>query len=111
MPHAKTLLGLLVLGTILVGSMPAGADDTDPVPVLPQQRILAPGPRRLGLDGRAADPSTIGNFRGLVGLAYLRGKARDTSGRRWLMLNDMRVLRGDYVATDGILRSGAFVFV
>jgi hypothetical protein len=111
MRDARTLLGLLALGAVVAGSTPAKADDTDPIPILPARGILAPGPRRLGLDGRAADPSTIGNFRGLVGLAYLRGKARDTSGRRWVMLNDIRVLRGDYVATDGVLRSGAFVFV
>src|SRR5438876_741522 len=75
-------------------------------------RAPRPGPRALGFkDGLAADPSTIGNFRGLVALAYMRGSVRDSSGRRWLMVNDMRLFQGDYVAADGIQRQGTFAFV
>ena len=78
----------------------------------PGATILSPGPRALGFkDGLAADPSTIGNFRGLVALAYMRGRVRDSSGRRWLMVNDMRLFQGDYVSADGIQRQGTFAFV
>jgi hypothetical protein len=114
MPDPRTLRRLLclaALGTTLGAATVAVADDPDPVPVLPGRQVLAPGPRRLGLAGLAADPSTIGNFQGLVALAYLKGRVRDASGRRWVMLNDMRLVRGDYVAADGVARSGAFVFV
>ena len=102
-----------VLASALAGGLarPAAADPTDPVPVLSGKRILSPGPRGLGFAGLAADPSSIGNFRGVVGLAYLRGRVRDASGHRWVMENDIRVFRGDYVAVDGIQRTGAFAFV
>ena len=83
----------------------------DPIPVVGGARVLLPGPRRLGFAGSAADPSTIGNFRGLVALAYLKGKIKDTSGRRAVMSNDIRLFQGDYVAADGVQRSGTFAFV
>jgi hypothetical protein len=85
--------------------------DPDPVPVLPHATVLAPGPRRLGFQGLAADPSSIGDFAGTVALAYLRGRVRDASGRRWLMENDVRVMQGDCVAADGIRRHGTFAFL
>ena len=99
------LVSLFVLARL--GS--AGA--VDPVPVLEGMQILSPGPRALGFAGLAADPSSIGNFRGLVTLAYLRGRVRDATGRRFLMLDDIRVFQGDYVAADGIDRHGTFGFV
>jgi len=81
-------------------------DVTDPIPVLPGKQVLGPQPGRL-----SADPSSIGNFSGLVALAYLRGKVRDASGHRWLMQNDIRVMQGDYVSADGTRRHGTFAFV
>jgi hypothetical protein len=106
-------LGALLVGLLLVAS-PASAgpaDLPDPVPVLPFNALFSPGPRRLGYAGIAQDPSSIGNFRGLVALAYLKGKVRDATGRRLLLRNDIRILQGDYVAADGIQRSGTFGFV
>ena len=41
----------------------------------------------------------------------MRGSVRDSSGRRWLMVNDLRLFQGDYVAADGIQRQGTFAFV
>jgi hypothetical protein len=98
---------------VLAGAIPASAGLLlpDPIPVLPGQRILLPGPRLKGYQGLSVDPSTIGNFRGVVGLAYLRARVRDASGRRWVMANDVRVFQGDYVAADGVPRQGAFAFV
>ena len=107
----RRLLRVLAPLALLALAGPAPADDTDPIPVLPGSRILSPGPRALGYGGRRADPSTIGDFRGLVALAYLRGKVRDASGRRWIMANDVRLFRGDYVAADGMPREGTFAFV
>ncbi len=87
------------------------ADASDPIPVLEGERILSPGPRALGFDGLAADPSTIGNFQGVVALAYMRARVRDTTGHRWVMVNDIRIFKGDYVSTDGVARRGTFAFV
>src|ERR1700746_174138 len=103
---ACTLLLLAALG-----ARATSADTSDPIPVLPGERILSPGPRTLGFAGLAADPSAIGNFQGIVALAYLRGRVRDTAGHRWTMENDMRLFRGRYVAADGIERQGTFAFV
>ena len=117
MPQSRAVRTLLLIAALVAGALEASrarADTaaSDPVPVLPGATILSPGPRALGFgDGLAADPSPIGNFRGLVALAYLRGRVRDSSGHRWLVVNDMRVLQGDYVSADGIARRGTFAFV
>ena len=113
MPHSR---GLLLVAALVAGVIPAprpahAADASDPIPVLPGETILSPGPRALGFVGIAADPSTIGNFRGLVALAYLRGRVRDATGRRLVMENDIRLFQGDYVSADGIERRGTFAFV
>ncbi len=101
MPQSRAVRPLLLVAALVAGAIhaPRARADTasDPVPVLP--------------GALAADPSTIGNFRGLVALAYMRGSVRDSSGRRWLMVNDMRLFQGDYVAADGIQRQGTFAFV
>ena len=103
---ACTLLLLAALG-----ARAQTADTSDPIPVLPGERILSPGPRTLGFDGLAADPSAIGNFQGLVALAYLRGRVTDSGGGRSVMMNDIRLFQGDYVAADGVRRHGTFAFV
>ena len=87
------------------------ADASDPIPVLDGQRILSPGPRALHFDGLTADPSAIGNFQGVVALAYMRGAARDATGRPFVMATDMRIFEGDYVSADGAPRRGTFAFV
>jgi len=87
------------------------ADASDPIPVLDGQRILSPGPRALHFDGLAADPSAIGNFQGVVALAYMRARVRDTTGHPWVMVNDIRIFKGDYVSADGVARRGTFAFV
>ena len=112
MLHPRAVRPLLLVAALVAGVIPASparadtADASDPIPVLGGGRILSPGPRTLGFD-----PSTIGNFRGLVALAYLRGRVRDTTGRQWVMMNDIRLFQGDYVSADGIQRQGTFAFV
>jgi len=105
--RAGALITLVVASWAYAGTV----DLPDPVPVLPGTAVFSPGPRKLGFAGIGNDPSSIGNFRGLVGLAYVKGKVRDATGRRILMVNDMRILQGDYVAADGIERHGTFGFV
>jgi len=112
MLHPRAVRPLLLVAALVAGVIPASPARADtPIPVLGGGRILSPGPRTLGFDGLAADPSTIGNFRGLVALAYLRGRVRDTTGRQWVMMNDIRLFQGDYVSADGIQRRGTFAFV
>jgi len=103
---------LLLVVAVVAAASRARADASDPVPVLGGDQVLSPGPRSLGFKGIAADPSSIGNFQGLVALAYLRGRVRDATGHRWVMANDIRLLQGDYVPADGgVHRRGTFAFV
>ena len=102
---------LAVVAVVAAGPRRGAADGTDPVPVLGGMQIVSPGPRALGFAGLAAEPSSVGNFQGLVTLAYLRGRVRDATGRPFLMLDDIRIFQGDYVAADGVQRHGTFGFV
>jgi hypothetical protein len=65
---------------------------------------------------RDADPSSIGDFDGLVGAAIVRGsgKAFDVASGKIsdvLFDSDMRFMKGAYRAADGSRQSGSFVFV
>ncbi|TMA35472.1 MAG: hypothetical protein E6J79_14930 [Deltaproteobacteria bacterium] len=102
---------LLAAGVLACQARAQTLDPSAPVPVLAGMAILSPGPRALGFDGLAADPSSIGDFQGVVVLAYMRGAARDAAGRAFTIVNDIRIFMGDYVSADGIQRRGAFGFV
>ena len=110
---AARMRGLAILLGVLAAA-PAWAqfDFTDVFDVRssPDARIHAPGPRRLGLNLQV-DPSSILDFDGTVALAYLLGTATDGEGRTYRMISDMRVMRGDYIATDGTRKSGTFGFI
>ncbi len=104
-PGALATAGLLALTTA------AGAfDGVMPVPVPGADHIFAPGPRSLGLQGIQVNPSSIGDFDGAVALAYLRGRATGGDGHRFVMLNDMRIMKGTYLAADGSQHFGTFAF-
>jgi hypothetical protein len=100
---------LIAFGLAVAGS--AGAfDGVMPVPVPGGNHIFAPGPRALGLQGIQVNPSSIGDFDGTVAIAYLRGRATSGDGQRFLMLNDMRIMQGTYLAADGSQHFGTFAF-
>jgi len=65
--------------------------------------------------GRGMDPSSITDFKGLVGVADVRGKgtARNPDGSVETLLfdTDMRFMKGVYVGQDGALYRGTFGFV
>lgn len=77
--------------------------------------IYAPGPG--GFDSIGAEPITITDFNGFVGLAYVSGSVtrrnRSTGAvDEFPYLGaDMRFMQGTYRAQDGRLRRGAFGFV
>jgi hypothetical protein len=64
-----------------------------------------------------AEPSTITDFNGFVGLAYLSGtvtRTNTTTGevQTFPFANsDMRFMKGVFRGTDGRLHHGAFAFV
>jgi hypothetical protein len=69
------------------------------------------------IDPVDAEPSTITDFNGFVGLAYISGTVTRTnmaSGEvRTLPFvnNDMRFMKGNFRGTDGQLHRGAFAFI
>ena len=73
--------------------------------------MFAPGPASLGLGGFGIEPNTITDFRGTVALAYVTGQATDNMGHQYRMVNDMRIMTGEYVAADGLRRNGSFGIV
>jgi len=103
----------MLVVVLLLALVPAASafDGTMPVPVPGSAHVFAPGPPALGLQGVDANPSSIGDFDGTVALAYLQGRAKDASGRRFKMSNDMRVMTGRYLAADGSPHVGSFAFI
>ena len=63
------------------------------------------------LKGFDFDPSTITDFRGFSALAYHAGTATGSDGATYNLESHMTVLRGRYIAADGILRFGTFSFI
>jgi hypothetical protein len=69
------------------------------------------------LDPVDADPSTITDFRGFTGLAYISGMVSRTDRRTHakvelpFLSSDMRFMRGEYRGFDGRVRRGTFGFI
>ena len=65
--------------------------------------------------GPGMDPSSITDFKGVVGVADVRGKgtARNPDGSAETLLfdTDMRFMKGVYVGQDGAIHRGTFGFV
>jgi hypothetical protein len=105
MVHGSKLLYVLCI--LALSSLPLQAQvqaPVQPVPV-PGGDLLVP----FGLinqffpgvgpiyDGRDADPHGITNFRGLVAMGYTLGTAKDTAGRNYNVITDVRVYQSDYI--------------
>lgn len=68
------------------------------------------------LPGRGAEPSTITDFHGSVGIANLRGMGTATDTRREKTTRliydiDTRFMKGVFIGTDGRRHRGAFQFI
>src|SRR5262245_27967088 len=113
------LVGAVAAALALLAGSPAIAAPTDPVPIPggiqipggPLIHTFAPGPEELGFQGLDTEPSTITNFDGFSAMAYPAGTATDADGNTYDMFNDMRVYQGTYVAEDGSVQHGTFVFI
>jgi hypothetical protein len=79
--------------------------------------VFGPAPAEADLDPLDAEPSTITDFDGFVGLAYLDGSVTRTNvatgETRTLpfMNTDMRFMKGYFRGTDGQIHEGAWAFV
>jgi hypothetical protein len=115
---AGALAAGAVLGRQLLRPTTAYAAGSDPIPV-PGSPILAPfhiwAP--IFVDSIDAEPATITNFNGVVGIAYLSGNVTRTNRRTGEVLvkpfvdADMRFMQGVYRGVDGKPRQGTFGFV
>ena len=121
-----------VAGTAVVGTTLASEPETPerirprwtfaPVPIpsgTPNlggfYHVLGPGP--VGGDPIDAEPSSITNFDGFVGIAFISGNVTRTNTRTGeqellpFVNSDMRFMFGNFSGTDGIIHKGAFAFV
>jgi hypothetical protein len=78
---------------------------------------FAPGPPQLNIDPVDAEPITITNFNGFVGLSYTDGMATRTNTqtgetlRLPFLSSDMRFMQGEFRGADGRLHHGTFALV
>ncbi|OAI39789.1 hypothetical protein AYO38_07040 [bacterium SCGC AG-212-C10] len=106
------------------GTSAAGAGDPRPIPGGSPGLAAALGelfhvyaPGIPGLDDANAEPSTITDFDGVVGLAYISGMVRRTNTVTGEVLDlpfvdsDMRFMKGTYRDMAGKMRGGAFAFI
>ena len=79
--------------------------------------VFGPAPAGTGGDPIDAEPSTITNLNGFVGLAYISGMVTQTNTKtgataRYPFLDcDMRFMQGNFRGTDGQVHQGAFALV
>jgi hypothetical protein len=77
--------------------------------------VFAPAP--TGSDPIDAEPITINNFNGLVGLSYTTGMVKQTNTKTGEVLHlpflnsDMRFMQGDFRGADGRIHQGTFALV
>jgi hypothetical protein len=100
----------------------AAAPD-DPLPIPGGTPVLGGGVHIFGptpdgsFDPIDAEPSTITNFNGVVGLAYINGTVTRTTiatGARVdlpFIASDMRLMQGVYRGVDGKPRQGNFALI
>lgn len=78
--------------------------------------VFAPGPAG-GIDPIDAEPATITNFKGFVGLAYISGNVTQTNTETGeenfypFVDSDMRFMQGTFLGTDGKEHQAAFALV
>jgi hypothetical protein len=118
----QTTAGALAAGAVfgrqLLRPVVAHAAGSDPLPVtgspnLAPFRVWAP----IVVDSIDAEPSTITNFNGVVGITYVSGTVRRTNLLTGhvdvlpFMDADMRFMQGVYRGADGRPTQGTFGFV
>lgn len=110
-----------ILGRGLLAQIAAPPAPADPQPI-PGGSPLGGGFHFFGpgfpdFDPADAEPSTITDFNGTVGLAYISGTVRRTTISTGVSVdlpffgNDMRFMDGVYRGVDGRVRQGTFALI
>jgi len=120
---ASIAAGLTLGGDILRPRRVEAAAPDDPLPIPGGSPTLGGafhvyGPSPTGfLDPIDAEPASITNFNGVVGLAYIDGMVTQTrvsngeQKRYPFVASDMRFMQGVYRGVDGKPRQGTFGFI
>ncbi len=85
----------------------------DPRPIPGGIRPFGPGTElfHVFLPGPGAEPSSITDFKGAVGVAAVQGTGKDSTGKSWLYDTDLRFMQGVFIGKDGRKHKGTFGFV
>jgi hypothetical protein len=123
---ARTAAGAAVVGATLGSGLwrpgVAEAGSFQPIPIPGGTPALGGifhvfGPAPVQGDPADAEPVTITDFKGFIGLAYISGTVTQTNTTTGEILtlpfvdSDMRFMKGVFRGTDGRLHQGAFAFV
>ena len=98
------------------GTAPGLFCSPSPSPILGGTELLGPGTElfHIFLPAAGSEVSTVGNFKGCVGLAsgHGTGSVTDSNGTSSVTFaNDTRFMTGTYVGQDGKVHQGTFGFI
>jgi hypothetical protein len=114
------LLGAALSPELLRPSVAAAHGSHNPVPIPGGTPILGGGFHVFGpglIDPVDAEPSSITDFNGFVGLAFISGMVTRTNTRTGevralpYLQNDMRFMQGVFRGQDGNMHQGTFGFI
>ena len=116
------LLGTALSSALTPASLVSAHNDHEPVHIPGGTPLLGGayhvyGPGFPGFDPADAEPSSITDFNGFVGLAYISGEVTRTNTSTGevrtlpFLFNDMRFMKGVFRGTDGQIHQGAFGFI
>jgi len=122
---ARAALGTLAVGTafstgLWKPGLAFGGQSSSPVPIPGGTPVLGGGFHVFGpgeIDPPDAEPITITDFNGFIGLAYLSGMVTQTNTSTGevqklpFLSSDMRFMKGVFRGTDGQISQGAFALV
>jgi hypothetical protein len=95
------------------GTAPGLFCSPSPSPIIGGMELLGPGTElfHVFLPAPGSEVSTVGNFKGSVGLASGHGTGTINGDTPVTFANDTRFMTGTYVGQDGKQRTGTFAFV
>ena len=95
------------------GTAPGLFCSPSPSPITGGTELLGQGTElfHIFLPAPGSEVSTVGNFKGCVGLASGHGTGTTNGDTPVTFANDIRFMTGTYVGQDGKQRKGTFAFV